>query len=987
MRVRLRSSLLALGVFICAGPARAQLAPDSDGDGVIDAADAQPCDPRVAAERLVPADRTYGMLLFEDLWPKEGDFDFNDLVIAYHQALRLDASGRLSSVRLEVEVMAVGARFSDGLAFHLPVPRGAVASVALSVAGALQNPTPWASESELVVTLADRLHPLFQAPDGAWINTDPAAPVDAVVHLSLDVQLTSGQEVDFGKAPFDLFLFDRTRGVEVHRPEYRGTSRLDAALVGTVDDGTSSTRAFVTRAGVPFALDFPELVAYPREGDRIDQLYPEIVLFGASGGTSAVDFYRTQVITPHVFPGQVAPGPLSATASPDTSCYTPTPGVCGLASGTGHVSAPSADLCAFGAASAVATDGQTFSWSCAGFYSSLTVCTAPDLVCAPNAVEDCSAQFPNSVATRTCTGAGDGYTACHVTACNPGYFQSGDTCFLQICAPAATRPCTIPNATAQETCNNSGTGWGACQLVSCQAGYSQVGQTCQQLLGTNANTPALSCLAILRAGASTGDGYYWLDTDGAGPRAPFQARCDMSTDGGGFTVCAGQSFDAASRFLGRSQLSSTWGDITTNQFGVDCARIMAEVAGTDRVELMLKGSAVGEWQWIYPVDATNFYDHVVGARDADCDSAAPRITQCKGSASGGVVVTNKQQACHSSGQHRTSDSYFIWQAADATNSNVLFELGQGDGNHPIGIRPNCDGSGWFGGCGRPAGSYPYQSANYCGSGREYGAVTVAFRERSLAALSPPDGTTQAHAGSGCKQILSAGYSTGSGVYWIDPNGGSRADAVDVYCDMNTDGGGWTVCASQDFSGANRYLGVTALGAGQAGSAASNQWYRGCAALMKATAPGGDVELMLKGSAVGEWQWIYPVSTDNFYAHVLGSNNTNCETSLPRVSECRGSATVGTVAVSKYQACHSYSPHRNTDHYFIWQAADNINSNVLFELGQGDANHPIGIRPDCGGSGWWGGCGRPAGSYPYQSSNYCGSGREYGVVSVAFRTRG
>jgi len=40
----------------------------------------------------------------------------------------------------------------------------------------------------------------------------------------------------------------------------------------------------------------------------------------------------------------------------------------------------------------------------------------------------------------------------------------------------------------------------------------------------------------------------------------------------------------------------------------------------------------------------------------------------------------------------------------------------------------------------------------------------------------------------CKSILDDGYSTGDGLYWIDPD---ETGALEVYCDMSTDGGGWT----------------------------------------------------------------------------------------------------------------------------------------------------------------------------------------------------
>lgn len=43
----------------------------------------------------------------------------------------------------------------------------------------------------------------------------------------------------------------------------------------------------------------------------------------------------------------------------------------------------------------------------------------------------------------------------------------------------------------------------------------------------------------------------------------------------------------------------------------------------------------------------------------------------------------------------------------------------------------------------------------------------------------------------CKAIQQAEPNSKSGLYTIDPNGGDPGDAYEVYCDMTSDGGGWT----------------------------------------------------------------------------------------------------------------------------------------------------------------------------------------------------
>ncbi len=290
--------------------------------------------------------------------------------------------------------------------------------------------------------------------------------------------------------------------------------------------------------------------------------------------------------------------------------------------------------------------------------------------------------------------------------------------------------CTQIDDCAINPCKNGGfcaDGTNA-YACSCTPGYS--GATCEVLLG--------SCLALKVAAPTSEDGVYTIDTDGAGAGAPFQVYCDMSTNGGGWTKAYEQDINVAPAFSSKAEWMAgiNTGTPSASQYAI-LHRLDELKSATDAFEFRL------EW----PVDPGAGSVQWQQLQNPLSSGAAPTI-------SGVLMSPANQGGC----------GPFEGLSLSSTGATLL------DGE------PN-SGCYWF--AVGEVNQYGNGIPGYNSPGGVNGATRARLwvRAKTLA--------------TSCSAIKQANASATDGVYLLDPDGSGSIPPFAAYCDMTTDGGGWT----------------------------------------------------------------------------------------------------------------------------------------------------------------------------------------------------
>ena len=241
---------------------------DTDGDTTLDNDDCAPNDPDISFKTYTPSKYGLGTVVFEDLWPSAGDYDFNDVALNYRAVLYTNSQNL--AVKLDFictakshrsgSINAIGFQFDNVLSSQIEsVTNTKIFENYLSFN---TNGTE-AGQDKAVIIITDNAHKM---PDDLIVTIEFTEPINTNL---------------LGTAPFNTFIIgNQVRNNEIHLP-YKISSNL----------GNQSAGNFIANTGYAWAISIIHDFKVPKETVPITSAYNNFNTWATSGGTQNEDWY------------------------------------------------------------------------------------------------------------------------------------------------------------------------------------------------------------------------------------------------------------------------------------------------------------------------------------------------------------------------------------------------------------------------------------------------------------------------------------------------------------------------------------------------------------------------------------------------------------------------------------------------------------------------------------------------------------------------
>lgn len=245
-----------------------------------------------------PSAGNYQIVAYEDLYPKQGDYDFNDLVVAYSYSLGVNGDGKVEKMTGQAYILARGSSYTHDWTLSINLP-GAV----------LDSPVceTWGYKSFAAGTTTSRA--IEQDTNGCSVSVSSGTLNWSAFKDSVKLFPASLAARRAAAQPFftdNYFVSEIEPAVQEPKATFSVTFKTPLALSAfnnenpwmkvTRTDGYTPPPVTLTLRdsnNFPFAMKMPIDWQWPRERVPMNDAYPGFLNFVKSSGATNTEWHKT----------------------------------------------------------------------------------------------------------------------------------------------------------------------------------------------------------------------------------------------------------------------------------------------------------------------------------------------------------------------------------------------------------------------------------------------------------------------------------------------------------------------------------------------------------------------------------------------------------------------------------------------------------------------------------------------------------------------
>lgn len=255
----------------------------------------------------------WGTLMFEDLWPSYGDYDFNDMVVNYKIQLYTQNKNKVRYMMVGFRIKAMGGSLPYELYLKMHgVKGGEIASIELlsyknlSVEPQMLHLNPGNPVKDPAIFQFKGIRENPNKPAGStYLNTEPGKEMEdkdlAEVVFFVEFRNSIANE-DVALDLFDFFIAKPSDVVagelkEIHGGEFKATELGEQTYwkLGGESIYTNKNRSYYYSAtNLVWMLNVPSDIPHAYETVDFTKAYPNFASWAQSGGTQNKDWYENK---------------------------------------------------------------------------------------------------------------------------------------------------------------------------------------------------------------------------------------------------------------------------------------------------------------------------------------------------------------------------------------------------------------------------------------------------------------------------------------------------------------------------------------------------------------------------------------------------------------------------------------------------------------------------------------------------------------------